>query len=174
MMEELQQREQLEQANKTLETHLVHHGFGDFGETLVLHAHRDDLVTIRALTGFVPAETANRPAVISGPIVGPTDQSGQGIPAQGYFDQFTVVLNNDIPSGYLLAMAVGGDMAASAPVGLRVHENPSARGLRLIEGPRQNYPLYDSVYDGYVGAGIAQRGSAVVMKVATAYSDPTF
>ena len=160
----------------TLEETLIHHGFGDNGETLVIHAHRDDLPDIRALTNFVPAETADRPVITDGPVVGPTRGSTiPGYPAQGYIGQFVIVQNNLVPSGYLLAQAVGGLFGQRNPVGLRSHENPSARGLRLVEGSFSRYPLVDSVYDCYLGAGVGQRGAAAVMQItAGVYVSPTF
>lgn len=156
----------------TLEEHLVHHGFT---KPFVVHAHRDDLADIRALTTFVPAESSDRPVITTGAIVGPTTGSSlPGFPAQGYVGPFTIVNNDLIPSGYLLAQAFGGLLGTRNPVGLRVHENPSVRGLRLLGG-RTDYPLIDSVYDCYLGAGVGQRGAAVVMQItAGAYTSPTF
>ncbi len=160
----------------TLETHLIHHGFGDGGETLVVHVHRDDLDDVRALTDFVPAESADRPVLTDGPIVGPTRGSTlPGFPAQGYMGKFVIIGNDLIPSGYFLAQAVNGAFGAKNPVGLRSHENKSARGFRLIEGNFSRYPLIESVYDTYTGAGIGQRGAAAIMKItAGSYDDPTF
>lgn len=159
----------------TLEEHLIHHGFGDNGVGLIVQAYRDDLAVIRALDEFVPAESADRPTITTGPIVGPTRGSTiPGFPAQGYVGPFTIVRNDLIPSGYLLAQAVAGSFSPRNPVGLRVHSNPSARGLRLFEGPYR-YPLLESVYDCYLGAGVGQRGAAVVMEQGTdEYTDPTF
>lgn len=93
---------------------------------------------------------------------------------EGWCNDWTVVQLNDIPDGYLFGIVSGGPMDTRNIVGLRVHENASARGLRLIEGNRQNYPLYDSVYDGYMGAGVGQRGAGVIMQDAAAYTVPTF
>ena len=159
-----------------IEEHLVHHGFGEQGESLVIHAHRDEMPEIRALTTFVPAESADRPVIVDGSVVGPTRGSTiPGFAAQGYVGPFTIIQNNLIPTGYLLAQAVGGAFGTRNPVGLRSHENPSARGLRLVEGPYARYPLIDAVYDTYLGAGIRQRGAAVCMQItAGAYASPTF
>ena len=81
---------------------------------------------------------------------------------------------NDMVQGFLLGMISGGPFDVRNVVGQRLHENPSVRGLRLIEGRRFNYPIYDSVYDGYAGAGVGQRGAAVAMQDAASYTDPTF
>lgn len=158
-----------------MEEHLIHHGFGDNGETLVLMANRTDAATIRGLTGYVPAVSANRPVVLAGPVVGAQRSAPAGLTVEGYIGLFAVVESLDIPSGYLLGFATGGSFAQTNPVGLRQHENPSARGLRLIEGGNTRYPLTDSVYDGYLGAGVAQRGAGVITQITGgAYTAPTF
>ena len=160
-----------------LEEHLIHHGYGDNGETLVLHVHRDDLVAVRALAGFVPAASATVPTIVDGNVVGVQRSAPQGLTPEGYIGEFVVVQNNEIPSGYLLAYATGGTFADENVVGLRQHENPAIRGLRLVEGPNGRYPLIDAVYDGYLGAGIRHRGAAAILYVDTggggAYVEPT-
>lgn len=158
--------------------HLVHHGFREFGDsTFLLHAHRDEIATIRGFANFIPAESGERPQELanSGVVVGPQRGGAGGLRVEGFVNDWTVVQNNDIPQGYLLGQVSGGPFDFRNVVGWRQHENESARGLRLIEGTRQNYPLYDSVYDGYSGAGVGQRGAAVVMQeTAGAYTRPTF
>lgn len=166
----------------TMEEHLLHHGYGDdlpggAGGQLFLHAPRDAMVAIRDFTGFIPATSASVPTELtnSGVIVGGSGQAGAGV--QGFFDRLTIVEDLTIPSGYLMAFATGGAFSPQNPVRMRQHNNPSARGLRLNPG-RNDYPLQESFYDGYVGAGIAHRGAAVIMFEDTgaggAYTDPTF
>lgn len=158
---------------------LIHHGFKEFGDaTFILHANRLEVQTIRGFTGYVPAEEATVPTELpgSGVIRGRQGSAPGSLRVQGYIGEWVVVENNDIPEGYLLGQVSGGPFDTRNVVGLRRHDNPSVGGqLRLIEGNRQNYPLYDSVYDGYLGAGVAQRGAAAVMQVtAGAYTRPTF
>lgn len=158
-----------------LQEHLLHHGYGDFGERFILHANLADIPAIQALTGFVPATTATVPVIIDGNVVGTQRQGIPGLPTEGYIQRFVVVENNDLPSGYLFAHATGGQFATQNVAGVRRHENPSARGMRLVEGPVARYPLIDAVYDCYTGAGIRHRGGAAVMQItAGAYADPTF
>ncbi len=165
----------------TMSTHLIHHGFREFGDsTFLLHAHRDDVADVRGFADFIPAESGERPIEFgsTGVVAGQQRSAGTGgLRVEGWVNDWTVVQNNDIPTGYFLGTVSGGPFDVRNVVGLRVHENPSVRGLRLIEGNRQNYPLYDSVYDGYIGAGVAQRGAAVAMYEDTgagsAYTDPT-
>lgn len=160
------------------EEHLLHHGFGDFGETIVLLANRSEMPTLRGLTGFIPATTGNTPQVVNGDIIGnvpsltiPQLQSK----VQGYIGQVVIVEENSMPDSYFLMFATGGLFGQQNVVGTRDHDNPSINGLRLVEGPVARYPLIDAVYDGYFGAGVKQRGAAVIMQdTAGAYAVPTF
>lgn len=157
-----------------MEDHLMHHGYGDNGETLILFMNRAEIAVARTLTGFVPAASASVPVIINGEVVGQTRGAPGGLNIQGYLGTFVIVEENMIPAGYLLGMATGGRFAQQNPVGYRRHENPSVRGLRLVEGNRTNYPIIDSVYDGYAGFGVRHRGAAVVMQLtAGAYAAPT-
>jgi hypothetical protein len=161
----------------TMGEHLVHHGFREFGDAaFILLAHRDEMAAIRGFANFIPAETSSRPAAVpgSGVIAGVQRGAPGGLTVEGWVNDWTVVEFNDIPSGSLFGMVSGGPLDTRNIVGLRQHENASARGLRLIEGNRQNYPLYDSVYDGYLGAGVGQRGAGVIMQDAASYAVPTF
>ncbi len=162
----------------TMGEHLVHHGFREFGDAaFLLFAHRDEMPTIRAMANFIPSQTGTQPVELanSGVVRGLERLQGtSGLQVEGWVNDWTIIQGNDFPSGYLFGMVSGGPMDLRNVVGKRVHENSSARGLRLIEGNRQNYPLYDSVYDGYVGAGVAQRGAAVIMQDAASYTAPTF
>ena len=171
------------QANlTTMEDHLVHHGFREFEEAVfILHANRADINDatngIRTFAGWIPAETSEHPEILanSGVVRGLERSPGGGLKVEGFVEGWTVVQNNDIPAGYLLGEVSGGAFDFRNPVGFRQHENPGARGLRLIEGEGGRYPIIDAVYDGYVGAGVAQRGAAVVMQAtAGAYTAPTF
>lgn len=163
----------------TMGEHLVHHGFREFGDsTFILFVNRTDLPGVKAFANFIPAESAEWPQNLaaSGIIKGLQRQGGTGgLSVEGFCNDWTIVQANDFPDGYLFGMVSGGPMNTRNVVGKRVHPNPSVRGLRLIEGNRQNYPLYDSVYDGYFGAGVGQRGAAVIMyDHATTYTAPTF
>jgi hypothetical protein len=163
----------------TMGEHLVHHGFREFGgdATFILLAHRDEMPTIRAFANYIPSTDSSQPENLagSGVIRGLERRGGtSGLNVEGFVNDWTIVEFNDLPTGYLFGMVSGGPMDVRNIVGKRVHENPSARGLRLIEGNRQNYPLYDSVYDGYTGAGVGQRGAGVIMYDGASYTDPTF
>ena len=161
----------------TMSDHLIHHGFREFGDsTFILLVHRTDLASIRGFANFITAEESEQPENIaaSGVIKGLQRRGGTaGLRVEGFVNDWTVVQYNDMVEGYILGMISGGPGDVRNVVGYRLHENPSVRGLRLIEGARQNYPLYDSVFDGYAGAGVGQRGAAVVMQDAASYTAPT-
>jgi hypothetical protein len=164
----------------TMEEHVIHHEYGDNSlcggvGTIFLHANRAQISVIRALTDFVPATTATVPTIVDGQVVGMQRAGAFGLSPQGYHGQMVVVENNEIPAGYLMAINSGGLFSNQNPVGLRRHENPSARGLRLIEGNNRRYPLIESVYDGYMGAGVRHRGAAVVQQIVASatYTPPT-
>lgn len=150
---------------------LIHHGFREFGGqdvSFVLHVRREDLADIREFDGWVPAQTGSAPVIIDGNVVGRTRDAAtpSGLNVEGWIGDWTVVQDNNLPMGYWVGIVEDSTpFSRRNVVGLRQHENPSARGLRLVEGGRQNYPLIDSVYDGYLGAGVGQRGAAVVMDV---------
>lgn len=165
-----------------MEDHLIHHGYGDdlpggAGGNLWLHAGRAATAQIRAFTGFIPAQSASVGVELanSGVIVGGVGSPGPGV--QGFLGRFTIVEDQTIPAAYMLGYATGGAFNPSNPIRVRSHSNASARGLRLNPG-RSDYPLMDSFYDGYVGAGIANRGAAVMMYedsgAGSAYVDPSF
>lgn len=162
----------------TLETHLLHHGYGDdtngAGGNLILRVNRTLMAAIRGFTGFIPAESASVAEILtgSGVVVG---GSGRFSPpgTQGYIGRFAIVEDLTIPAGYLMAYATGG-LANERPVRIRLHQNPSVRGLRLQAGDSA-YPLMNSFYDTYLGAGVAHRGAAVIMQeTAGSYTVPTF
>jgi hypothetical protein len=162
----------------SMEEHLIHHGFGDFGELIFMLLNRDEMAVARGFADFVPAPSASEKSITAGPIIGANpDASALSVfNVEGYLGKMNLVEMNDIPSGFPMAFATGGQFAQQNLVKIRQHDNPSARGLRLIEGPRQRYPLYDAVYDGYFGSAVAQRGAAVVLEFnqAGAYAPPTF
>ncbi len=146
------------------------------GGGLTLHASRATITKIRAFADFIPAVSSQIAEIVVGDVVGQR-AGGQGMPIEGTLHRWAVIENAAIPAGYMLGLASGGEYATQNPVGIRSHTNLSARGLRLNPG-RNDYPLMDSFYDGYVGGGVRHRGSAVVMYEDTgagsAYVDPTF
>lgn len=164
----------------TIIDHIHHHGY-DNGATLILLVNRTESVRIQTFTiaggaryDFIPK------AGISwrGTLVGsqPGDPSGLDVYPGfvGVYGPIAVIEEDYLPPGYLFAFASGGLRADRNPIGIRQHENASARGLKLFPGDRNDYPLVNSYYHHALGAGVRHRGAGVVMQVtAGSYAIPT-
>lgn len=90
-----------------------------------------------------------------------------GLPVVGSYADILIVHEDYIPAGYPLLLGSGGNGNLQNPVGLREHANPAYRGLRLLPGNNQAYPLIDSYYARAFGTGVRQRGGAAVLMVGT-------
>lgn len=170
-----------------MEDHLVHHGYGrNNGSSLFLLVNRAQLATIRTFrvaTGapydFIPAQ--NQPPFLlptnTGGITPPTQLPSQlqGLTVAGQYGNWTVIEEDYIPAGYMFGFATGGIFQLGNPIGLREHQNASLRGLRLVQGMRQDYPLIDAYYQRGFGTGVRQRGAGIVMQVTASgtYTIPT-
>lgn len=157
-----------------MEEHLVHHGYGkQNGGTLVLLVNRTEGNVIRqyrVATGasydFIPAQGA--PAFLlpgMGIEGGRPSSTFKGMDVIGSYGPWTIIQEDYIPAGYVLAFSTGGENQASNPVGFREHQNSSARGLQLVKGAQPNYPLVDSFYRRGFGTGVRHRGAGIVMQV---------
>lgn len=89
----------------------------------------------------------------------------KGLPVIGGYGPWIIVENDYIPAGYMVGMASGGQLQANNPVGVREHQNPALRGLRLVKGASPDYPLIDSIYNRGFGTGVRQRGAGIVMQI---------
>lgn len=171
-----------------METKLVNKGYGRRqGATMVLLVHRQEMAVIRTFR----VATGSSYDFIAGnggaPWLLPTSTGGvvfpqggaipaqvQGLPVSGAYGPWLIVENDYIPAGYMVGIATGGEMQATNPVGVRQHQNPGLRGLRLVKGRQPDYPLIDSFYNRGFGTGVRHRGAGVVMKItAGAYTIPT-
>lgn len=94
-----------------------------------------------------------------------------GLLTIGSYGQFSVIEEEYIPAGYLLAFATAGEQNIGNPVGIRQHEQAALRGLRLVKGRDNDYPLIDSFYLHGMGTGIRHRGAGAVMEIT---ADPTY
>lgn len=171
-----------------MEDHLKHHGYGrQSGATLVLIVNSQELAVIRTFrvaTGssydFVPG-SGNPPWLLPATTGGVVIPQGATIPNQvggmevaGRYGSWLVVEEDYVPAGYMFGFATGGANNATNPVGFREHQNPGLRGLRLVKGRDNDYPLLDSFYNRGFGTGVRHRGAGVVMQVAAgAYVIPT-
>lgn len=159
-----------------LEEQITEHGYGPpTGGILVLMVNRQEMATIRSFRvadgdsyDFVPA--ANQP-----PFLLPTNTGGveggrppsdwNGLPVAGQYGKFIVIEEDYIPAGYLLSFASGGELAPTNPIGVREHQNAGLRGLRLVKGRDNDYPLIDSFYQRGFGTGIRHRGAGAIMQI---------
>lgn len=172
-----------------METHLKHHGYGrQAGSTMILLVNDAQLATIRTFRvsagdayDFV-AGSGQPPWLLPVNTGGVVTPQGAGIPGTinglevaGRFGPWLVVEEEYIPAGYMLGFATGGENNATNPVGIREHKNPALRGLRLIKGRDNDYPLVDSFYGRGFGTGVRHRGAGVVMQVKASgtYDIPT-
>jgi hypothetical protein len=166
---------------EALEGQLTEHGFSAVnGNRLVLMVNSQQGAQIRrfranvvnnnaavALYDFVPA--IGQPAMI---VPNTTGLIGQqvagdldGLNVIGSYGNFIIVQDDYLPAGYILGFATGGAAQLSNPVGFREHANAGLRGLRLMPGNMNGYPLQDSFYSRGFGTGIRQRGGAAVMQI---------
>lgn len=87
-----------------------------------------------------------------------------GLPVTGSYGDILIIEESYIPEGYSFMFGTGGEGDLQNLVGLREHANPAYRGLRLIAGNQQRYPLVDSFYSRAFGTGVRQRAGGVVMQ----------
>jgi len=172
--------------------HLQHHGYSwQEGSSIILLVNSAQMPVIRAFRAglgspaaeydFITAQGAPTWTLSDDDIINLIDRptasppgSFGGLTVEGRYGPILVVVDDSIPTGYMVMFASGGTLNARNLVGVREHANTSLRGLRLVKGPDNDYPLIDSYYQRGFGTGIRQRGAAVVMKItAGAYTIPT-
>jgi hypothetical protein len=159
-------------------------GYGKLqGSQMILLVNPTQLATIRTFRVATGSSYDFIPAAGGAPWLLPTNTGGvvfpqggsipsqvNGLPVAGAYGPWLVIENDYIPSGYMVGIATGGQMQATNPVGIREHQNPALRGLRLVKGRTADYPLIDSFYNRGFGTGIRHRGAGVVMQVTVAGS----
>lgn len=121
-----------------------------------------------------PAQYLDTPMGLLGML--PPD-TWNGLRVYGSYADILLVEEPFIPEGYFMMFGTGGAGNLQNLVGLREHKNPVYRGLRILPGNDQRYPLIESYYTRAFGTGIRQRAGAVVMQIGTGanstYSVPT-
>lgn len=161
---------------EAMNTHLDHHGYTfQAGYRKVLWVNEQELNIIRqwrvangAPWDFIPDDTN-----YGGGVWVPDGQGGRyvskpggSVPGQmGTYGPWHIVMENYIPAGYLAGIVTGGPDNISNPIGLREHRNPAFRGLKIIPGNTNGYPLVESFYQRGLGTGIRHRGAGIVMQV---------
>jgi hypothetical protein len=112
------------------------------------------------LAGWTSAMTTN-------PITNEVAEKGFEVVKQ--FQGLTLIQDDWIPSGYLLAMET-----RIKPITMREPINQRARGLKLWEGPFVNYPLAESYYTHRFDMAVVHRGAGAVRYLANNWATPTF
>jgi len=92
-----------------------------------------------------------------------------GFEAVKQFQGLTLIQDDWIPSGYL--MAIEGRVK---PVTMREPLNPKARGLKLWEGPYTGYPLAESYYSHRFDMDVVHRGAGAIRYLGASWSTPSF
>lgn len=171
--------------------HLTEHGYGwDTGTQIVCFANRAQINEIRkwrfgqtnqntvvANYDFIPA--VGQPALLvpnaEGLLGGQAPSTWNGLRVTGAYQDVIVIEEPLMPAGYLLFLSTGGANADENIVGVREHASPSWRGLKLMPGNQQRYPLIDGYYVHGFGTGIRRRTGAVVMQITASgtYTIPT-
>lgn len=163
--------------------HIAEHGYSiEAGTTIVHLVNRQEVKEIRkfrmgevnnntveANFDFIPARSQpaqflDSPLGLLGSL--PPD-SWNGMRVSGSYDDALIIENDFIPPGYMLTFGTGGAGNLQNLVGLREHKNPVYRGLRIMPGNDQRYPLVESYYTRGFGTGIRQRAGAVVTQIGT-------
>lgn len=173
-------------------THLRHHGYSRAtGYEIVILANIQEVDVIRTFKAVQNGGTAKYdfiPALGTPNFLLPenfiinTDGGGarpsgtyRGIEVAGRYGDALILQNDYFPAGYLVGFATGGPENIANPIGIREHARPEWRGLRLVKGRSDDYPLQESYWLRSFGTGIRHRGAGVVTKIAASgsYAAPT-
>ena len=163
-------------AVEAMSTHLDHHGYTfEKGYKKVLWVNQQELDVIRQwkVSNGAPWDFIPDSQNFGGGVWVPTPEPGryvnvpQGdVPGRvGTYGPWHVVKEDYIPAGYLAGIVTGGPDNISNPIGLREHRNPAFRGLKIIPGNSNGYPLIESFYQRGIGTGIRHRGAGVLLQV---------
>lgn len=161
---------------EAMQTHLDHHGYtmlAGYRKVLWVNTQEYNVVRTWKVAGGAPWDFIPDDTRTGGGVFVPDGSGGryvgapQGrVPGQvGTYGPWHVVLSDYIPAGYLAGIVTGGPDNISNPIGLREHANPAFRGLKLIPGNRNGYPLIESFYQRGIGTGIRHRGAGIIMQV---------
>lgn len=160
---------------------IAEHGYGiEQGTTFVALVNKAQLNAIRtwrrgevtangsvALYDYIPGQ--RRPAMFlpnaEGLLGSQAPDTWNGLVVDGSYGDILLIEEPSIPPGYVLMFGSGGAGDLQNIVGIREHASPAYRGLRLLPGNQQNYPLIDSYYSRGFGTGIRQRAGACVMQI---------
>lgn len=166
-----------------MEDHIYHHGYME-DDNLILIVNKTEFNVIRKFRitagdqyDFIPA-AGDFAATFYGTLVGNLPRAPQGgistYPGfRGTYGPWNVFVEDMIPTKYMLGFATRGPRNPDNLVGLREHEHPQLRGLKLIP-QYDRYPLRESFYHHALGSGVRHRGAGVISQVTTngSYAPP--
>lgn len=93
-----------------------------------------------------------------------------GLPVLGSYAGALLIESYFMPAGYVIIAATGGVDSDNNPVGFREHEKPQYRGLRVIEGSANSYPIVEHFYTRAFGTRVRHRGAAVAIQITASAS----
>ena len=158
-----------------IEDDFASHGYGpENGTVSFVLVNRTEATVIRAFrfadgdrNDFIPAQ--GQPGLIlpqSEQLVGGQVASTfRGMNVIGSYGNLLVIEEDYVPAGYVVGLVSGGQANIQNPIGLREHDNSALRGLRLVKGRDNDYPLIDSYYVRGFGTGVRQRGAGLIMQI---------
>lgn len=160
---------------------LTEHGYGwDTGTQIVCFANRSEINSIRkwrfgqvsantvvANFDFVPA--LGQPALLvpnaEGLLGGQAPATWNGLRVSGAYMDVMVIEEPLMPVGYMMFLSTGGVNTDENIIGVREHASPAWRGLKLMPGNQQRYPLIDGYYVHGFGTGVRRRTGAAIVQV---------
>ncbi len=167
-------------AVERMDLELSHHGYtyqDGYRKVLWVNKQEADIIKTWRVSGSAPWDFIPDPATFGGGFYIATDQKLVAAPQGkiqgqiGTYGPWHVVEEENIPAGYLVGTATGGPNNIGNPIGIREHKNPRYRGLKVIPGNNNDYPLIESYYQRGLGTGIRHRGAGVLMQVT---GNPTY
>jgi len=166
--------------------HLRHHGYDRTnGVTQVVLVNSREGKVIRGFRqangdtyDFIPAAGEPQDLILEATQVVSGGRPGAtygGLNVIGKYGDVLIIEDDLFPAAYVVIVGTGGRQNLNNPVGLRQHQRPELRGLRLVKGRDADYPLIDSFYNRGIGTGIRQRGGSAVMQITAnaSYTPPT-
>ena len=89
----------------------------------------------------------------------------RGFKVLGKYGDALILENDWFAAGYVVTTVTGGPENISNPIGIREHQRTELRGLRLVKGRDNDYPLQDSYWQRGFGTGVRHRGATYVMQI---------
>jgi hypothetical protein len=165
---------------------LASHGYSVANGYVVMHlVNKQESATIRGFKSTTNGGTARWDFIPSQgtpnwllPVQLMTNQNGvpqppntyRGMKVLGQYGDALILENDFFVPGYVVTTCTGGPENVQNPVGIREHARADLRGLRIVKGRSDDYPLQDSYWQHGFGTGVRQRGATYVMQITAAGS----